>query len=240
MLRSKLSSTLAALAVGLTVAKAAGAQQISSPYRFIEHSQNLGPIVSYLFTDRGSANLGPKSGLAYGLHYSIQLTGPIQMSAYGAYFSTERDVIDPKAEDEAARVLGTEDVSLLLVAGRLQLNLTGARTWNRLAPFVLAGLGVAFDLTGDIGCAVTTERPQCELPPTERYKFGSAFAGQLGVGTLWLPRQRIGIRLTAVNTIWRLSAPLGFSDPDVTLDPTPPDTDWTNNIHVTLGLFYSF
>lgn len=240
MLRSKLSSTLALLAVGLAGAKAASAQQISSPYRFIEHKQNLGPIVSYLFTDRGTANMGPKSGIAYGLHYSIQLSGPIQLSAYGAYFATERDVIDPKAEDEGSRVKGVENVNLLLVAGRLQLNLTGARTWNRLAPFVIAGLGVAFDLTGDIGCAITTERPQCEVPPTDRFTFGSAFMGQLGVGTIWLPRQRIGIRLTAVNTIWRLAAPLGFLDPDVTLDPRPPDTDWTNNIHVTFGLSYWF
>jgi hypothetical protein len=240
MLRSKLASTLALPALGLAVAQAVDAQEVASPYRFIEHKQNLGPIVSYLFTDRGTAKLGPKSGLAYGLQYSIQLSGPIRLSAYGAYFPTQRDVIDPKAEDEEARVLGSEDLDLVLLGGRLQLNLPGARTWNRLAPFVLAGLGVAMDPVGDIGCTATSERPHCLLAPTDRFKFGTAFIGQLGVGTIWLPGQRIGVRLSAVNTIWRVPAPLGFSDVDVTLDPRPPSTDWTNNIHVTLGLSYWF
>jgi len=224
----------------LLTAPPAAAQRVSSPYRFVDAKQDLGPFVGWMWTGRGSADLGPKSGLLYGLRYSIRLSDPLGIGVVGAYFPTERDVIDPSTESPDPAVVGSEDVDLLLIAGRLRLNITGARTWHNLAPYVYLGLGLVVDLSGDAGCTLNSTRPDCQLFPREQFDFGNSFMGQFGLGTAWLPSSRLGVRLAVHDNIWRLDTPDGFFDPEVQLDPVPPESDWTNNVQLTLALTFWF
>lgn len=217
----------------LATAQTAVAQRVSSPYRFVERKQDLGPYVGWLSTDRGSADLGPKGGLVYGLQYTIRVSDPLNIGVVGAYFPTERDVVDPSTESPTPNVVGTEGTDLLMIAGRLHLNITGSRTWHDLMPYIFLGLGLVVDLTADTGCTLNSTRADCQLFPRERFDFGTSFVGQLGVGATWLPSERFGLRFTVHDNIWRLKTPEGFFDPEVQLESVPPESNWVNNFQLT-------
>lgn len=238
----KLKSVLlmsALLAPGLPVL--ASAQTISSPYRFVEKKKDLGLFAGYMFAQSGQANIGPKPGALVGAHFSIRISDPIQIGTYLAYFPTQREVMDPSTDNGLERI-GAEDFNMLLLTGQLQLFLTGTRKWHNLIPYVLGGVGAAFDVTGLPSCFSTDpNRPaDCRLQSRERFEFGTSFMGQIGLGLIWLPRQRIGLRFTADDSIWRLSTPDGYYDETSTVRPIPPAKQWTNNIQLTLGVYYWF
>ncbi len=221
---------LAAVAGTLANPAVAPAQRIGSPYRFVERKQDIGPFASYMSTDRGEANLGPQSGVLYGLRYALRLSDPLRLSAFAAYFPAERDVIDPTTDD-GPLVVGVEELNLLLLAGQLHLVLTGTRTWHNIAPYVIAGLGIAIDLTGEPFCPGGSTRPQCQVAVRERFEFGSTFMGTAGLGLIWMPSERLGMRLAVTDDIWRLRAPGEFFDLGLA-----PETDWTNNFELSAGL----
>ncbi len=230
------SAALAAVATAVALAAAAdaAAQRIASPYRFVERKQDIGPFTSYLSTDRGSANLGPDSGLLYGLRYVLRVSEPLRFSAFTAVFPAQRDVIDPTGDD-APNVVGTEDLDLLFLSGQLHLVLTGTRTWHNLAPYVIVGLGMIIELTGDPSCAVGSTRPDCRVGVRERFDFGTSFLGTGGLGLMWIPSGRLGLRLQVTDMIWRLRAPGEFFDQGLA-----PETDWTNNLELSAGLGFWF
>jgi len=203
----------------------ADAQTITSPYDFIEKKKDLGLFVGYLFADRGSLGLGPYEGPLAGAKFTLGLSGPMNLGAYVSYFPSERDVVDLV---QGGTVLGKTSMNLLLITGQLKLQLTGPRTWNNLAPYFYLGLGVAFDVSSPPSCFDEPGQPNCRLPAQERFSFGTAFMGQVGFGTIWLPFERIGFRATVDDSIWELSSPGGLGD------------EWTNNIQVTFGAYYWF
>jgi hypothetical protein len=217
----------------------AAAQRITSPYRFIEKKKDLGLFVGYLFTDRGPANLGPKSGPLAGAQLTLRLSNPINLGFYAAYFPSERDIMDP-ATEEGLKSIGTTALDLVLLVGRLQLYLTGSRSWHNLIPFVYGGLGAAFDVSDNPSCLLDLRPLPCKVGPRDRFEFGTSFMGQMGLGAIWVPRQKLGIRITIDNTIWRLSTPDGFFDAGRNIDPVPPPKDWTNNLQLAFGLYYWF
>ncbi len=218
----------------------AEAQSIASPYQFVDRKKDVGIFVGYMFADKGSAGLGPAAGLLAGAEFNIRVSDPIGIGFYGAYFPSERDVIDPQADDESERIVGTTDMNLFLLAGRLKLQLTGSRTWHRLVPYVYGGLGIVFDVSSNPSCFAEPSQANCQVPARERLDFGTGFLGQIGLGVIWLPSERLGLRVTFDDSIWKLSTPDGFYDDTSTLFPTPPRSDWTNNLQLTAGLFFWF
>ena len=226
------------IALAVLAADSASAQHISSPYRFVERGQDLGPFVGWVATDRGFADMGPKSSLIYGLQYTLRITNPLNLSVFGAYWPAERDVIDPSTESGEPVVVGVEEMEIVALAGRLQLNLTGSRTWHNLTPYIFGGLGLAVELTGDPGCVLNSTRADCRILPRERFDFGNKVMGQAGVGAAWLPDGRIGFRLSIQNNIWRLKTPEGYTDPGALADA--PEDEWTNNFQFTLATTFWF
>jgi hypothetical protein len=223
-----------------TLAGQAEAQSIASPYRFVEKKKDVGIFIGYMFADQGSAGLGPAAGPIAGAEFNVRVSDPITIGFYGAYFPSERDVIDPQADDESERIVGTADMNLMLLAGRLKLQLTGSRTWHRLVPYVYGGLGLVFNVSGGPSCFAEPSQTNCQVPARERLDFGTSFLGQIGVGVIWLPRERLGLRVTFDDSIWKLNTPDGFYDETSTLFPVPPRSDWTNNLQLTAGLYFWF
>jgi len=231
--------TILVMLAGMASVSGADAQTIRSPYRFIDKKKDLGLFVGYVFTDRGQAGLGPYANPLAGAKFTLYLSGPINLGAYVAYFPSERDIIDPQAAP-ADRVLGKTGLNLLLLAAQLKLQLTGGRTWHRLAPYFYGGVGAAFDVTSETSCIDDPFQTNCRLPARDRFSFGTQFMGQFGFGTIWLPTKRIGLRLTIDDTIWRLTTPVGFYDEGTQMVPLPPAKEWTNNIQLTIGAYYWF
>ncbi len=190
------------LAAVLGVIPAAG-QEISSPYEFIDTRHEGGVFVGAAADSRGSLDLGPGGGLYLGARYGLELGGPFALEGTAFLIPTDRNVYDPSNPDEGLELLGSTTSTVVGVDGRLRFTLTGARTWNRLAPFLVAGGGMAFDLSRDSAL-------EEDLFGEERFSFGPSFLGVLGGGTRWLPADRLTIRADAVLHIWRLGTPDAF------------------------------
>ena len=230
---------VAAVAATLMAQNPATAQRISSPYQFIEQKMDLGVFGAYIFSDPGSVNLGPQPGPMAGVQYGLTLTGPIQLNPYIAYWPTTREIIDPSTES-GWQSIGSTDLPIIMLGLRMKLGLTGQRTWHRLTPQIIAGVGLAFDTSQEPNCVLDRETPQCQLTPEERYRFGNTFMIQVGFGTAWMWSERLGARFSIEDYLWRITSPSAFRDPANNLDPAPPEKQWTNNFELSVGISYWF
>ncbi|MGH7480808.1 MAG: outer membrane protein [Longimicrobiales bacterium] len=216
-------------ALGALGASAAAAQDIDSPYRFIETRHVLGPSGGYLLTDEGSARLGPASAAYFGARYSIRISGPFAFDAGVAAVPTTRMVLDTVDADTILDVVGEADQTLGLLDAALRFDLTGPRTVYGLLPYAVAGVAVAFRVTGD-------DALDEDIDPNLRYDPGTSFAGQIGLGVEWLPTDRLSFRLDARDYLWQIEAPQGFAG----LGPEVPAEEWVQNFGISLGLGYRF
>lgn len=210
----------------------AAAQNIDSPYRFIDTKQAGGIYAGYLFTGQGSLNLGPESGALYGVRYDLTLGGPFALEADVGYFSKMRAVYDTVPGDTTRAVVGDSEFSTLLLTAGLRFNLTGPRTYHGLQPYAIFGVGAAFDLSNP---SAVDEG----LPGNVRFDFGTKFIGMLGGGTEILLGQRYSLRVDARNILWKLDTPQAFllaGDQGLLL----PADEWAQNFGLTVSFAVRF
>lgn len=206
----------------------ARAQDITSPYRYIENAHEVGVFAGILSPGTGQLDLGPKDGVAAGARYSIELTGPLSLEGVGRVLMSERDVRDPRRV-EGDQVLAVADVFLTSADVRLKFSLPGRRTWHGIAPYVWAGGGIAFDLAADPAA-------DQELLREDRFDFGTSFLGLGGIGIRWIPRDHLTFRVDAEFDLWQLDTPPGYLDaePGLFEDPIPQD-EWVSALGLTVG-----
>lgn len=210
----------------------AAAQSIPSPYRFIEKRQEGGAFVGYFSADPGRFGFGPKSALAAGVRYGLELSGPLGLEGVATFVPTERDVVNP-ARDEGDRVVGEPaEVSLLFIEARLRFALTGRRTWHGIHPYIFAGAGLGLDVQG-------RQQEDEVLLEDDRFEFGTRFIGSTGAGVRLILADRLVIRADAALQLYQLKTPGGFQDPDRNLG-TVPDSEWMSGKSITLGLAWLF
>jgi hypothetical protein len=219
---------LAALGLG---AGPTSAQAITSPYRFLDRGQSIGPFAGYIAASKGSIGFGPSSGPVFGARYGIRITGPFTLEAEAAYFPTTRAVLDTVPADTTVEVVGEADLALAIAWAALRFNLTGPRTFHGVQPFLLFGGGAAIDVAGD---AAAEE----DLAPDVRFDFGTSFAGELGAGIEWFLSPSAALRLDGSNLLWRLKTPLPFLQGARSLVFT--DREWAQNFQLSAGFSLYF
>lgn len=226
----RLLSLLAVSAAGASLAPLE-AQQIPSPYRFIEPRQEVGGFVGYLDMDRGRFGLGPEAAAFVGARYGIRISGAFALEGVLSFLPTSRDVLDPR-RTEGDRLIGEADASILAADARLRFTVTGQRTWQGLAPHLLVGGGFATDLAGDP--AIEGD----DRTANQRFDFGTPITGTLGGGVRWIPWERVLVRTDVALSLWKLEIPDGFR----TLDPAVPvpEDEWVSGLNFTVGVSYIF
>ena len=237
---TRLSRTLLPALALVFCARAAAAQSITSPYDYVNKAQSVRLIGGYLFTspslalsDSTEAELGPRSAPLVGVQYQLRASGPLSVALMLGYSPSERKVFTAEAlaDSTAIRPIDTGRMAKSPVAmaeASLIFHLTGPRTWNGLAPFLLASGGVAAEVGG-------RDETEDDVPATKRYDFGPSFAVGAGVGTDWFPTDRLSLRLELHGRLWRLSAPEGF------IPATEQSiSEWANASGVTVGAAYHF
>jgi hypothetical protein len=196
----------------------AAAQTIPSPYQRIEHTQNVRVFAGYLvaerdvnLTDSTSAPFGFEPAPLVGVGYNIRASGPLSIDATFSLSPSQRRLFAPDFQNDSTRVAAEDlgvDVPALIAIGEvgLRFHLTGPRTWNGLAPFLVGMGGLAGDLSGGHEAEETAE-----LDDTEEFRFGPSFAVGAGLGTDWFPARNVSLRLELTGRLLRMVTPAGFT-----------------------------
>jgi hypothetical protein len=214
----------------------ASAQRITSPYRFVNTSQEAGVFAGVIKGGSGSAGLGYEDGASYGARYSIRFSGPLSLDVEGMYFSSKYAVLDTTVTvtpgaDSSYTKLGTANSSMVTALAQVRILLTGTRSWNRLQPFLLIGAGGAFETSKD--------KTAIEAAPLDaRHKFGSSIAGSFGAGFELFPTDRLAIRVDGRNVLWKVEAPAALRLGR--LGAKIPESEWVGNAALTAGVSFHF
>lgn len=220
------------LVVALTAVPGSGgleAQSIPSPYRFVDATHAMGVIVGAMGENRGELGMGPRGGAFFGGRYALEFQGPFALEVTGFVMPTDREVI--RVTSSAGPLpIGTSDMTIAGLDGRIRFSLTGDRTWHGLAPLLMLGGGLVGNLS-------PVSDSDLELEATERFAFGPSFLGVMGGGLRWIPGERLEFRVDTTLTIWKLSTPVGFRDVE-TEAGRPPNQEWAGVGALVLGATY--
>jgi hypothetical protein len=211
----------------------------SSPYRDIAHGKSFTALIGDVGGDGGRIGVGPHDGRSYGLRFDVRLSAPVQIGFSVARANLKRLVVSA-ADSVATRTKGPVDQDLTMIEASLQLNLTGRKTWHRLAPFI----------GGSLGWAHGSSLPS-SVPDSSGYKFGSKFYLVPGAGVRVFISNSLVLRLEARQLFWKLSYPLAYTlEPAAqpSTDPNKPNavlpdgkrSEWTGGTELRAGLGFAF
>jgi hypothetical protein len=222
--------TAALALIGGTLFAQVGHSPQSSPYRDIRKGHTFTALGGYFSGDGGQFNIGPHDGAVYGIRYDVRTGRTIQLGVGLAHASLERFIVDPFVP-EANRKTGPVKQSVNFADLTIQFNVTGGKTWHRIAPFVAAtgGLALAGDTPAD----------------TSRFDFGRKLYFAPAVGARVFLSDRLHFRAEARATFWKLNYPVTFQREPTPEVPTPVITsgklsEWTSSSWLMVGLGYSF
>lgn len=202
-----------------------------SPFRDIPKGHTVTGFGALFGGAGGRFAIAPHDGPVFGLRYDIRTGSTIQMGLAFARGDLERMIVDPFVV-VANRVSGPVDQTVSFVEADLQLNLTGGKTWHRLAPFVGAGVGLTL--------------PSGTAADTSGFELGKKIYFAPHAGFRFFLTDRIHLRTDARVIFWKLSYPASFTraPPD---EPTAPPvitdgrvSEWTTTSWLQAGLGFSF
>lgn len=229
-------AALAALLLAAPASAQVGHRPSDSPYRDVYKGHTVTGFGGYIGGGGGEFGIAPHKGAVYGVRYDIRTASALQFGLQIAQANLERLIVDPFVELEN-RVSGPVDQRVSLVEAQMQLNLTGGKSWRRLAPFVSLGVGLAL--------ASGTEAD------TSGFDFGNKVYFAPGAGFRLFVTPRLHLRADARVAFWKLKYPTSFTQ-EPPLEPgNPPDdsnavitdgrvSEWSTAPALHLGLGYSF
>ena len=235
-MRLPLLSLLLAAAFAAPAAAQVGYPPASSPYRDIPRGHSVTAVVGRIGGGGGRFGIGPQDGTVFGLRYDIRAGGTVEFGLTLAQGNLHRFVVDPFVQ-VVRRKSGPVQDQVRFADMSIQLNLSGSKTWHRLAPYTGVSLGVAF--------------ADKVAQDTSGYKFGNKFYFAPQLGTRFFLTNRLHLRADVRGVFWKLTYPVSFTEEPV-LDPgtLPNDphavitdqrlTEWTLTPWIQVGLGYSF
>ena len=146
----------------------------ASPFRDLKAGHSITPLFGYVGGSGGPLGVGPHKGTTIGLRYDLRTASTIQFGLGYARGNLERLVVNPFVA-LANRTSGPFEQTTSFVDLSVQLNLTGGKSWHRLAPYASLGAGLAFgnaDVASD----------------SSGYEFGNKFYVAPAIGTIVLER----------------------------------------------------
>jgi hypothetical protein len=229
------------VAAALAIAAQAAAAQVGhapgrSPYRDILKGHSVTALFGHVGGDGGRFGIGPHSGNSYGIRYDIRAGSAVQMGLAFARADLERLIVDPFVA-LADRTSGPVTQTVSFAEFNLLLNVTGGKSWRRLAPFLGSAIGLTF--------------PSGTAADTSGFKFGRKIYLAPTVGTRIFLTDRLHLRAEARATFWKLKYPPSFQQEPVEEPGTPPNNsnavitdgrvqEWRATSWLQIGLGYSF
>ena len=202
-----------------------------SPFRDIRKGHTLTATGGYFGGSGGRFGIGPHQGTVFGGRYDIRTGSTIQVGLGIAHGSLDRFIVDPFVR-LANRTSGPVSQSVTFADITLQFNVTGGKSWNRIAPFASAALGLAF--AGDTPA------------DTSGYDFGRKLYVAPSAGFRFFLSGRLHLRGEARAVFWKLNYPTTFQgeppeEPGTPENPNaviPGDnlSEWTASPWLQVGL----
>jgi len=234
--RVRLAVILAfALAGAAPAAAQVGHDPRGTPYRDVAKGHTITAIGGYLSGDGGRFGIAPQTGPFGGIRYEIRNSSTIAMALQVIYGDFDRLIVDPFVA-RANRVSGPVKQSVTFAEASIQFNLTGGKTWHRLAPFFSTTIGLAF--------------PSSTPEDTSGFELGHKVTLAPGVGFRLFLTQAIHLRAEARGMFWKLNYPPSFTreppdDPGTPGDPHAVITDgnvseWDTSGWFQAGLGFAF
>ena len=175
-----------------------------------------------------------QSGNSYGIRYDIRAGSAVQMGLGFSRASLERLIVDPFVV-LANRTSGPVKQTVSLAEVNILLNLTGGKSWRRLAPFVGGSVGLTF--------------PSGTAADTSGFEFGHRFFLSPTVGTRIFLTDRLHLRAEARAVFWKVKYPSSFQqeppdEPGTVDNPNAVISDgrvseWTATPWLQVGLGFS-
>jgi hypothetical protein len=204
----------------------------SSPYRDIRKGHTITAMAGIFEGNGGKLNIAPHDGTIYGGRYDIRTGSTIQLGFGFMYGDFERFIVDPTL-GPGNRRSGPVSQSVAFAEVDLQFNMTGGKSWHRIAPYVTVGGGVAFaeDVPAD---------------PSE-FDFGNKFYFTPGIGTRLFLADRLHLRGEVRVAFWKLTYPLSFQAPPAQAPGERPVfvpgdelSEWITSPSFQVGVGYAF
>jgi len=225
---------LCALAVP-SLAAQVGHPPSNSPFRDIRKGHTITAVGGYFGGSGGQFNIGPHKGATFGGRYDIRTGSTIQIGLGISHGNLDRFIVDPFVR-LANRRSGPVRQSVTFAELDLQFNLSGGKSWHRIAPFIGAGVGLAF------GSSTPAD--------TSQYKFGRKFYLAPSLGFRFFITDRLHLRGEARAAFWKLNYPITFQA-EPTEEPGTPENpnavivggnlaEWDASPWLQVGLGYSF
>jgi hypothetical protein len=193
------SACLLSCVLASPVAAQVGHDPDRSPYRDITKSKTITVLYSDIAGDGGKVGVGPHNGHAVGVRAELRLSGPVTFGLTFAKGTLERFVVS--AEDSVDnRVDGPVDQKMTFIEGSLQFNVTGRKTWHRLAPFV--GMSLGYVHGEDLKQSVAQD--------SSGYRFGGKIFLTPSIGVNLHLSNTIAVRLEGRQMFWKLNYPLAY------------------------------
>jgi hypothetical protein len=202
-----------------------------SPYRDIPKGHTVTGFAALFGGTGGRFGVAPHDGPVFGLRYDIRTASAIQMGLLLGRGNLERLIVDPFVV-VANRVSGPVDQKVSFVELDLQLNLTGGKTWHRLAPFVGAGAGLTL--------------PSGTAADTSGFELGKKIYFAPHAGFRFFLTDRLHLRTDARVIFWKVNYPASFTRAPPEEPEAPPVisdgrvSEWTTTSWLQAGLGFSF
>lgn len=229
-------AALVLAALPASLAAQVGHRPDASPYRDIRSGHTVTPYFGQFGGSGGRFEIGPHDGRIYGLRYDIRTASTIQIGLAVARADLQRLIVDP-FDSLSRRVSGPVDQTVTFAEVNLQLNLTGGKSWHRLAPYVGTGVGLTF--------------PSGTPADTSKFELGKKLYLAPTAGIRIFITDRFSLRGEARALFIKLKYPTTFEDEPAAEPGTPPDnsnavitdgrvSEWTTSSVLLVGLGYSF
>jgi hypothetical protein len=234
-MRRTAARVLALLALATPAAAQVGHPPQSSPYRDIRKGHAFTATFGQFGGSGGEFGIGPHDGQTYGFRYDLRTGSTIQIGLGFQRGDLERLIVDPFVA-LVNRVSGPVKQTVTFTEVNLQFNVTGGKSWHRLAPFLGAGVGLTF--------------PSGTPADTSRFEFGHKLYLAPNAGVRIFITDRLHLRGEARAVFWKLKYPSTFTD-EPALEPGTADhsnavitdgrtSEWTSGSWFQVGLGYSF
>ena len=238
MKRSRLFAFVALLVVLPTaLAGQVGNDPSHSPYHDILHGNGWTVLAGQVYGDGGPLRLSPHSGASLGVRYDVRFSRLLQGFVSVSHLALERAILNPD-DSIVHRYSGPIDQPLWTPEVGIQVNVSGAKNWRGIAPFVAVSMGAVFG-------------PD-EASDTTGFVFGSKLLLSPTAGLRYYVSDRLHVRLEGQMLYWKMKYPSTWTlepaaQPSNPGEPTTAPvksvadlSDWIPTGALRLGIGFSF